>query len=60
MAERFGVHPDQQRYWTWAQRPNSTMRACRPLEPEEEQAQLLDLRDLREQVQAPQAKKFHS
>lgn len=50
MAQRLQVPPEQQRYWTWAPRPNTTMRAYRVLTPQEEDAQLVDLRDLREQV----------
>ncbi len=48
VAARTGIPVDQQRYWVWRRRSNSTFRPERPLTAAEEAGQLVDLKDIRD------------
>ncbi|MEW5319855.1 MAG: hypothetical protein WDW38_010976 [Sanguina aurantia] len=48
VAARYGVPVEQQRFWSWQKRANSTERPMRPLTAEEEDSPLMDLREHRE------------
>ncbi|EIE26652.1 cysteine proteinase [Coccomyxa subellipsoidea C-169] len=56
VAEELGVPLEQQRFWTFAKRQNSTLRPARALQPSEDEARVTDLKDspVNNRLQQPQ------
>jgi ubiquitin carboxyl-terminal hydrolase 7 len=50
VSKALGVPVECQRYWSWVRRPNGSVRVARVLTAEEEGAQIMDLREHRDQV----------